>query len=68
MSQTEKIDQTATTSTTSMIIPANSQLVYCRLICKCCMEWICIDSWEYLGYVGDATAFTAGTQNRLVVL
>ena len=56
MSQTEKIDQTAATSTTDMIIPANSQLVSADLYVS--VVWSSTTT-AGLGYVGDATAFTA---------
>ena len=58
MSQTEKIDQTATSTTTSMIIPANSQLVSADLYVS--VIWSTTTT-AGLGYVGDATAFTAAT-------
>jgi len=57
MSQTEKIDQTATSTTTSMIIPANSQLVSADLYVS--VLWNGSATTAGLGYVGDATAFTA---------
>ena len=57
MSQTEKIDQTATSTTTSMIIPANSQLVSADLYVS--VVWSGAAATAGLGYVGDATAFTA---------
>ena len=52
MSQTEAITQVATTSTTDIIIPANSQLVVS-------VVWNGAATTAGLGYVGDATAFTA---------
>ena len=58
MSQTEKIDQTSTSTTTSMIIPANSQLVSADLYVS--VVWSSTTT-AGLGYVGDATAFTAAT-------
>ena len=58
MSQTEKIDQTSTSTTTSMIIPANSQLVSADLYVS--VIWSTTTT-AGLGYVGDATAFTAAT-------
>ena len=57
MSQTEAVDQTAVTGTTSMIIPANSQLVSADLYVS--VIWSGAASTAGLGYVGDATAFTA---------
>ena len=57
MSQTEKIDQTSTSTTTSMIIPANSQLVSADLYVS--VIWSGSAATAGLGYVGDATAFTA---------
>ena len=57
MSQTEAVDQTAATSTTSIIIPANSQLVSADLYVS--VVWNGSASTASLGYVGDATAFTA---------
>ena len=59
MSQTEAVDQTATTSTTSIIIPAKSQLVSADLYVS--VVWNGSASTMGLGYVGDATAFTAAT-------
>jgi len=58
MSQTEKIDQTATSTTTDMIIPANSQLVAADLYVS--VVWSSTTTTG-LGYVGDATAFTSAT-------
>ena len=57
MSQTEKIDQTAAATTTSIILPANSQLVYAKLFVS--VVWNGAATTAGLGYVGDATAFTA---------
>ena len=57
MSQTEKITQAATTSTTDIIIPAKSQLVSADLYVS--VVWNGSASTAGLGYVGDATAFTA---------
>ena len=57
MSQTVAVDQTATTSTTSIVIPANSQLVSAALSVS--VVWNGVASTAGLGYVGDATAFTA---------
>ena len=57
MSQTEAITQVATTSTTNIIIPANSQLVYAKLFVS--VVWNGAATTAGLGYVGDATAFTA---------
>ena len=57
MSQTEAITQAATTSTTSIIIPANSQLVSADLYVS--VIWSGAAATAGLGYVGDATAFTA---------
>ena len=57
MSQTEAVDQTATTSTTNIIIPANSQLVSADLFVS--VVWNGVATTAGLGYVGDATAFTA---------
>ena len=59
MSQTEAVDQTAVTGTTNMIIPANSQLVSADLYVS--VIWSGGASTAGLGYVGDATAFTAAT-------
>jgi hypothetical protein len=57
MSQTEKITQVAATTTTDIIIPANSQLVSADLYVS--VVWSGSGSTAGLGYVGDATAFTA---------
>jgi len=57
MSQTEAIAQADTTSTTSIIIPANSQLVSADLYVS--VIWSGSAATAGLGYVGDATAFTA---------
>jgi len=57
MSQTEAITQAATTSTTDIIIPANSQLVSADLFVS--VVWNGVATTAGLGYVGDATAFTA---------
>ena len=57
MSQTEAITQAATTSTTSIIIPAKSQLVSADLYVS--VVWSGAAATAGLGYVGDATAFTA---------
>ena len=57
MSQTEKITQAAATSTTDIIIPAKSQLVSADLYVS--VVWSGAASTAGLGYVGDATAFTA---------
>ena len=57
MSQTEAVDQTAATSTTSIIIPAKSQLVTASLLVS--VVWNGAAATAGLGYVGDATAFTA---------
>ena len=59
MSQTEAVDQTAVTSTTNIIIPANSQLVSAALSVS--VVWNGAATTAGLGYVGDATAFTAAT-------
>ena len=59
MSQTEAVDQTAATSTTSIIIPAKSQLVSADLYVS--VIWSGSAATAGLGYVGDATAFTAAT-------
>ena len=59
MSQTEAVDQTAVTGTTNIIIPANSQLVSAALSVS--VIWNGAASTAGLGYVGDATAFTAAT-------
>ena len=59
MSQTEAITQAATTSTTDIIIPAKSQLVSADLYVS--VVWNGSASTASLGYVGDATAFTAAT-------
>ena len=57
VTQTEAITQAATTSTTNIIIPANSQLVYAKLFVS--VVWNGAATTAGLGYVGDATAFTA---------
>ena len=57
VTQTEAITQAATTSTTNIIIPANSQLVFAKLFVS--VIWNGAASTTGLGYVGDATAFTA---------
>ena len=57
MSQTEKITQAAATSTTDIIIPAKSQLVSADLYVS--VVWSGAATTAGLGYVGDATAFTA---------
>ena len=57
MSQTEAVDQTAVTGTTNIIIPANSQLVSADLYVS--VIWSGSAATAGLGYVGDATAFTA---------
>ena len=57
MSQTEKITQAAASSTTDIIIPAKSQLVSADLYVS--VIWSGAASTAGLGYVGDATAFTA---------
>ena len=59
MSQTEAITQAAATSTTSIIIPAKSQLVSADLYVS--VIWSGSAATAGLGYVGDATAFTAAT-------
>ena len=57
MSQTEAVTQAATTSTTNIILPANSQLVYAKLFVS--VVWNGAATTAGLGSVGDATAFTA---------
>ncbi len=57
MSQSEAVDQTAATSTTNIIIPANSQLVSAALSVS--VVWSGAATTTGLGYVGNATAFTA---------
>ena len=57
MSQTEKITQAAASSTTDIIIPAKSQLVSADLYVS--VVWSGAATTAGLGYVGDATAFTA---------
>ena len=57
MSQTVAVDQTGTSSTTNIVIPANSQLVSAALSVS--VVWNGVASTAGLGYVGDATAFTA---------
>ena len=57
MSQTDAVTQAATTSTTNIILPANSQLVYAKLFVS--VVWNGAATTAGLGYVGDATAFTA---------
>ena len=59
MSQTEAVDQTAVTGTTNIILPANSQLVSAALSVS--VIWNGAASTAGLGYVGNATAFTAAT-------
>ena len=59
MSQTEAITQAAASSTTSIIIPAKSQLVSADLYVS--VIWSGAASTAGLGYVGDATAFTSTT-------
>ena len=56
-SQTVAVDQTATGTTTNIIIPANSQLVSADLYVS--VVWSGAAATAGLGYVGDATAFTA---------
>ena len=57
VAQTEAITQAATTSTTNIIIPANSQLVFAKLFVS--VVWNGAATTAGLGYVGGATAFTA---------
>jgi len=57
MAQTVAVDQTATGTSTAIIIPANSQLVAADLYVS--VVWSGGASTTGLGYVGDATAFTA---------
>ena len=57
MSQTEAVDQTAVTSLTNIIIPANSQLVTAQLYVSVVYNGVATTTG--LGYVGGATAFTA---------
>ena len=57
MAQTVAVDQTATGTSTAIIIPANSQLVAADLYVS--VIWSGGASTTGLGYVGDATAFTA---------
>jgi len=57
MAQTVAVDQTATGTSTDIIIPANSQLVAADLYVS--VIWSGGASTTGLGYVGDATAFTA---------
>ena len=57
MAQTVSVDQTATGTSTAIIVPANSQLVAADLYVS--VVWSGGASTTGLGYVGDATAFTA---------
>jgi hypothetical protein len=57
MSQTVAVDQTGTSSTTNIVIPANSQLVSAALSVS--VAWNGVASTAGLGYIGDSTAFTA---------
>ena len=57
MAQTVSVDQTATGTSTAIIMPANSQLVSADLYVS--VVWSGAASTTGLGYVGDATAFTA---------
>jgi hypothetical protein len=57
MSQTEAVDQTAVTSLTNIIIPANSQLVTAQLYVSVVYNGVATTT--SLGYVGSAAAFTA---------
>ena len=59
MAQTVAVDQTATGTSTDIIIPANSQLVAADLYVS--VIWSGGASTAGLGYVGDATAFTSTT-------
>ena len=56
ITQTEAIVQAAP-ETTNIIIPANSQLVFAKLFVS--VVWNGAATTTGLGYVGDATAFTA---------
>jgi len=57
MSQTVAVDQTATTDTTNIIIPANSQIVAMNLYVN--TVWDGVASTLGIGKVGTAAAFTA---------
>ena len=59
MSQTVAVDQTATTDTTNIIIPANSQIVAMDLYVN--TVWSTGTTTLGIGKVGTATAFTAAT-------
>ena len=59
MSQTVAGDQTATTDTTNIIIPANSQIVAMDLYVN--TVWSTGTTTMGIGKVGTATAFTAAT-------
>jgi len=59
MAQTVAVDQTATGTSTDIIIPAKSQLVAADLYVS--VIWSGGASTAGLGYVGDATAFTSTT-------
>ena len=59
MSQTVAVDQTATTDTTNIIIPANSQIVAMDLYVN--TVWAPGTTTMGIGKVGTATAFTAAT-------
>ena len=56
VTQTQAVTQAAPL-TTDIIIPANSQLVYAKLFVS--VVWNGAATTAGLGYVGDATAFTA---------
>ena len=56
VTQTQAVTQAAPL-TTNIIIPANSQLVFAKLFVS--VIWNGAASTTGLGYVGDATAFTA---------
>ena len=57
MSQTVAVDQTATTDTTNIIIPANSQIVAINLYVN--TVWDGVTKTCGIGKVGTAAAFTA---------
>ena len=56
VTQTQAVTQAAPL-TTNIIIPANSQLVFAKLFVS--VVWNGVATTAGLGYVGDATAFTA---------
>jgi hypothetical protein len=57
MCQSQTIDQTATTTNTNIVIPANSQIVAIELSVD--VVWSGAATTTGIGWVGDATALTA---------